>query len=543
MATLCYTRKGCICPKHRNYRGVSMDNKPRRPPASRLGSAPAGTPPQVDDEPALQSTRATGGDPETEKLGPVSSVRLNQSSKTAGGGDKSSVQLGEYRLVKKIGSGAMGAVYKARQVGTNRKVALKVLFQHVAANDKLVKRFHREAKVTTALNHPNIVRGYDVGQDQGFHYFAMEYVNGHSLQKWLAHLGKLSLGDALLLVLSCAKALQHAHEHDVIHRDIKPDNILITRDGIAKVADLGMVKMLDEDMSLTQTGHAVGTPWYMPLEQAKNSKDTDGRCDIYALGCVFYACLTGQPPFVGKTLVEVIQAKERGSFKPARDFNQEVTQRVDDIVVKMTAKLPRYRYQTCAELIKDLESIGLANKKLKFLPTSDATAKRLGGGQPPPSSDEQSTSTRTPFPTKSKTLLEDVWFIRYKRSDGKVAQQKLSTPQVLHLLELPNFDPTEAEASRSATEGYRALATYKEFAGAALGRSSKSNADKLSVRQRKLIHEIVEQEMQREKPKEPEVSTFHYWSSIFWRCAGVCLLLLLLFLAVAWVVEQLKRIF
>src|SRR6202043_2418806 len=110
----------------------------------------------------------------------------------------------------------------------------------------------------------------------------------------------------------------YAHELEVIHRDVKPDNVLITRQGEVKLADLGMVKMLDEDMSLTQTGHAVGTPWYMPLEQARNAKDTDGRCDIYALGCTLYACLTGQPPFVGRTIVDVIQAKERGSFAPAR---------------------------------------------------------------------------------------------------------------------------------------------------------------------------------------------------------------------------------
>ncbi len=110
----------------------------------------------------------------------------------------------------------------------------------------------------------------------------------------------------------------------MVHRDIKPDNVLIDRTGVVKVADLGMVKTLDEDMALTQTGHAVGTPWYMPLEQAKNAKDTDGRCDIYALGCMLYCLLTGNPPFTGRTLVEVIQAKEVGTFAPARSSNPDV---------------------------------------------------------------------------------------------------------------------------------------------------------------------------------------------------------------------------
>jgi serine/threonine-protein kinase len=519
-----------------------MDNKPGRPLAPGLGSA-SGATPQVDDEHAMLSTHAVRDAADTEKPGPVSAARLNQSSQTGSGSGKSQVLLGDYRLVKKIGAGAMGAVYKARQVGTDRKVALKVLFQHVAAVGKLVERFKREAKVTTALNHPNIVRGYAVGFDHGFHYFAMEYVSGQSLQKWLSQLGKLSLGDSLLLVLSCAKALQHAHEHDVVHRDIKPDNILITRDGIAKVADLGMVKTLDEDLSLTQTGHAVGTPWYMPLEQAKNAKETDGRCDIYALGCVFYACLTGQPPFIGKTLVEVIQAKERGSIKPARECNREVTQRVDDILVKMTAKLPRYRYQSCAELIKDLESLGLANKKLQFLQTDPASSQRLGADQATPGSDVQDNVTRTPLPAKTKTLIEDVWYIRYQRADGKTVQQKLTTPQVMRLLAQPTFDPAEAEASRSPTEGYRALATYKEFAGAALGRSSKSHADNQVVRQRKLINKIVEQERQRAEPKEQDDSTFHYWWGIFWRSAAVCLVVFLLFLGALWAINQLKSIF
>src|SRR5204863_9694817 len=139
---------------------------------------------------------------------------------------------------------------------------------------------------------------------------------------------------ALLIVLTTAKALAYAHEKDIIHRDLKPENILITRAGQVKIADFGMVKVGDDEMHLTQTGHALGTPWYMPIEQAKNAKDIDGRSDIYALGCLFYCLLTGHPPFTGRTLVDVLQAKELGTFPPARSQNVNVPERLDLILLK-----------------------------------------------------------------------------------------------------------------------------------------------------------------------------------------------------------------
>ena len=164
------------------------------------------------------------------------------------------------------------------------------------------------------LEHPNIISAFAVDEAEGAHYVAMEYVDGHTLQKWLDRLGRFEVADALSIVIDCARALEYAHHQGMVHRDIKPENVLIDRRGTVKVGDLGMVKTVDESMDLTQTGHAVGTPWYMPLEQARNAKDVSGQCDIYALGCVLYALLTGAPPFVGRTIVDVIQAKEIGTF-------------------------------------------------------------------------------------------------------------------------------------------------------------------------------------------------------------------------------------
>jgi serine/threonine protein kinase len=287
--------------------------------------------------------------------------------------------LGDFRIVSKIGEGAMGAVYKAFQVSAEREVAVKILFPHMARNQKLLERFYREARSMGHLSHPNIVQGYAVGEEQGWHYLAMEYVDGRSLQKWLGLLGRFSVGDALHIVLACAEGCRYAHSLDVVHRDIKPDNILINRQGEIKLTDLGAVKWLEEDMSLTQTGHGIGTPCYMPLEQARNAKEADQRSDIYALGCVLYCLLTGKPPFNGNTIVELIMAKDVGRFTPARRFNPAVPERLDLMIDKMVAKQLKYRYQTCAEVIHDLKSLNLDNPVLSFIPPPSTTDLALPG--------------------------------------------------------------------------------------------------------------------------------------------------------------------
>src|SRR5262249_21613680 len=157
--------------------------------------------------------------------------------------------------------------------------------------------------------------------------------------------GKLAVGDALHLVLATAAALQHAHEQNLIHRDVKPDNILLTRKGVVKVADLGLAKARSEDLDLTRTGTGAGTPYYMAPEQARNAKYVDGRSDIYALGCMLYCFLVGKLPFEGDTALALIQAKEVGKFPPVRKSVPEVPERLDLIIDKMLAKNPQHRYQ------------------------------------------------------------------------------------------------------------------------------------------------------------------------------------------------------
>jgi serine/threonine-protein kinase len=439
--------------------------------------------------------------------------------------------IGDFRLLKKVGEGAMGEVWKAEQLSIKRDVALKILFPHIANNKKLVARLRREGQIMGLLDHPNIVQAYGVYETRGSHFVAMEFIDGDSLQKWLGRVSQVSVGDALCIVLACARALQYAHEYklhgkayNLVHRDIKPDNVLIMPSGRIKVADLGMVKTADEEMSLTQTGHAVGTPWYMPLEQARNAKETDRRCDIYALGCMLYCLLTGQPPFTGRTLVEVIEAKEKGTFRPARKRNPEVPERLDLIILKMAAKLPGHRYQSCADVIKDLESLGLANDKLSFLHEPEAKAR--------PTQSVPSTMTGSGAQPGSDEANADVWYLRFRTPQGQFQVRKLTREQVLTLAAAPKFDPT-AKVSRDPNEGFRALGTYKEFERVVLGRLSKTAADQNTVRYRNLYKKIEEQEKKREEVLQPKpVSAWSYWIPVFFTVggavAGVGLLALLL---------------
>jgi serine/threonine protein kinase len=445
---------------------------------------------------------------------------------------KNVTTLGDFQLIKKLGEGAMGAVYKAIQISFNgekldkpRKVALKILFPHFANNAKLVERLHREGRAMGQLGHPNIVQAFAIDEAEGFHYVAMEYVSGQSMQKWLTQLGNLPVADAVSITLDCAKALKYAHGQNMVHRDIKPDNILLTKTGIVKVADLGMVKTHDENMSLTQTGHAVGTPWYMPLEQARNAKEIDGRSDIYALGCTLYAFLTGNPPFMGPTIVDVIHAKEIGTFAPARQSNANVPGRLDLIIAKMTAKSPKHRYQTCEDLMKDLESLNLASERLSFI-QQRPSIENHGPETPLPS--------KTGFPTliaKSKSddelaeaavgsLDPDLWYVQMKAADGTVVARKYNTAQLQKMLAEGTIAPT-ARVSHSPNKGFRSLATYKEFQGVALSQLSKQAVDKHSARHRGLYKSIEDEDRQREdkerdanKEETAVQANARYWGDI-----------------------------
>lgn len=295
-------------------------------------------------------------------------------------------QLGDYLLLQKLGQGGMGAVYRAKNQKLDKVVALKVLSSELGSKKAFVERFQREARLMAKLDHPNILRCLAIGATGGKHFLAMEYLDGGSVQTHLSRLGRLSLGDALRIVLATAAALEYAHGKKMVHRDIKPDNILLSARGGIKVADFGLAKAAD-DLCLTATGTCAGTPVFMAPEQARDVKRVDHRADIYSLGIMLYVMLTGKAPFGGQNLVEVTRAKDHGRFPPIRRFNQDVPEKLDLIVGKMLAPKPEHRYSSCAALIRDLERLGLANKDLRFLKglsknvvSSDPVQAPLTGG-------------------------------------------------------------------------------------------------------------------------------------------------------------------
>ncbi|MGE0529400.1 MAG: serine/threonine protein kinase [Bdellovibrionales bacterium] len=423
--------------------------------------------------------------------------------------------LGDFLLIRKLGQGAMATVYKARQQSFDRKVALKLLHKHSSENPKLVERFYREARILGQLDHPNIVQGYSVGEAEGFHYFAMEYISGHSLQYWLTELGLIPVEDAVHITLFCCRALEYAHKQGLVHRDVKPDNVLITREGIVKVADLGLVKALDEEanMGLTQTGHGVGTPWYMPLEQAKNSKDADCRSDIYALGCMLYCMLTGRPPFSGNNIIDVIKAKEIGTYPPARQINANVPDRLDLIILKMTAKQPKHRYQTCTEVIEDLETLDLSSQELTFLARTKQESRSI------------SPSINTPFPARSSSddINTSLWYLSYESEEGDWHCEQFSTDEILNMVQAGEISP-DNKVSKSKDFGFRALATYKDFHHVAVKQAVRMGADRRAARFRDKFEELKEEELQRLEPTPMEDSLDEKISYVMKNIAPIALI-------------------
>jgi serine/threonine-protein kinase len=367
------------------------------------------------------------------------------------GTSKKIPMLGDFKLIKKLGSGGMGKVYKGHQISLDRDAAIKVMAKHLARNPAFVERFYREARLMARLDHPNIIRSYGVGEDHGYHYLAMEYVNGGSLQDLLKREGKLSVGDATHVILACARALEHAHAINVIHRDIKPANILLTRKGVVKVADLGLAKAVEEDVTLTRSGIGAGTPHYMAPEQASNAKNADARSDIYALGCMFYCLLTGRPPFTGETTLELLKAKEAAEIPPVRRLNHDVPERLDLMIGKMAARKPERRYQSCTELIRDLEGLGVANPVLSCIDEATRLEVRPRAATPPPA-----TKPAVESPTA------EVWFVTILDNQRKPTVKRLTTDQVKLLIKEKRLN-ADSPTCRKQGEQPRPLVSFREF--------------------------------------------------------------------------------
>jgi serine/threonine-protein kinase len=281
-------------------------------------------------------------------------------SKRLSSGDR----VGKYEVLKYIASGGMGAVYKARDVDSDRVVALKILPATMGKQPKMLERFHREARAASRLDHENIVALYEVGEHAGVHFLALEYVAGVDLQAYIENRHKRNQDvppdEARQIVLQAARALNHAHEHQIVHRDVKPSNFLLTRkDGqlVVKLTDLGLaIQTSDEEFRLTREGTTVGTVDYMAPEQARNSGSADIRSDIYSLGCTFYHILAGSAPFAHGTMTERLLQHLQDEAPDVRKLNKAVPPGYVAILHRMLAKKPEERYQNPKELLRDLEN-------------------------------------------------------------------------------------------------------------------------------------------------------------------------------------------
>lgn len=272
-----------------------------------------------------------------------------------------------YRIQAKLGAGAMGSVFKAYQKSMERFVAIKILNPSLAKKPGFAERFLREAHASARVSHPNIIAGLDVGESRGLNYFVMEFVEGDPLSVRLARSERLGVEEGLALALQLASALLAIEQAGMVHRDLKPANILVTAKGQAKICDLGLSKLTNEDSSLTQEGHALGTPFYVAPEQVRGDKNIDARADQYALGASLYHLYTGQPLFVRDTGAATMAAHVSEVAAHPQTLRPDLPNGMVAILRKTLAKSPENRYASAADLIRDLEEFKLGRPVSAFL--------------------------------------------------------------------------------------------------------------------------------------------------------------------------------
>ena len=300
-------------------------------------------------------------------------------------------RIAHYRIVAELGRGGMGVVYKAHEESLNRFVAIKVLGEHLTEDPTQIERFIREAQSAASLNHPNIVQIFAVSEEDGRHYFVMEYVSGRSLQQILRSRGPLEPEQVARIALQTASGLEAAHEKGIIHRDIKPANLLIDDRGLVKIADFGLALMGDAASRLTATGMFMGTPGYLSPEQCLD-QEVDNRTDIYSLGVTLFEALSGKTPFVADSPLALLRQIVDVEPPDLGELNPEVDPELRAIVARMMAKDRDLRAASCNELTGTLEAYlearGAAGSLVERLAASAA-------GAPPPAAESQLDSEPT----------------------------------------------------------------------------------------------------------------------------------------------------
>ncbi|WP_339208837.1 Stk1 family PASTA domain-containing Ser/Thr kinase [Paenibacillus sp. FSL K6-3182] len=286
---------------------------------------------------------------------------------------------GRYEILTRIGGGGMALVYKAHDVLLNRKVAVKVLRQQFVHDEEFIRRFRREAQSAAALSHPNVVSIYDVGQEEDTHYIVMEYIEGHNLNEIIQERAPLQPDEAVRIAMQIADALDHAHQNHIIHRDIKPHNILIGKNGRVKVTDFGIARAVTSS-TITQTGSVIGSVHYFSPEHAKGI-NTGEKSDLYSLGIVLYQMLTAKLPFLGESPISVALKHLQENFEEPRIVNPHIPQSVENVILKAMRKNPSERYNSAHEMLLDLDTClrpdRLKEPKITFAHVNDLEETRV----------------------------------------------------------------------------------------------------------------------------------------------------------------------
>lgn len=338
-------------------------------------------------------------------------------------------QVGDYDIIAKIAEGGMGAVYKARHQSTGEIVAVKVLPPATAKNPVLLKCFEQEYKVAVALDHPHVVRAIEFCGVGTSPFLVMEFVDGESLGAKIEREGALPEELAIRLIAQVCQGLHRAHKQKLVHRDVKPDNILITHEGTAKLTDLGLVKELDNEMNLTKTGRGLGTPNYMAPEQFRDAKNADVRCDVYSLGATLYTLVTGGVPFGKVGPLECWLRKQRNELPSAREVNPAVSERVDWAIMRAMSGDPDKRPSSCKEFVEDLTG----------------------------------TSLKPPTPDSAKAA-SDLWYLVYRDDDDETHTVKGTTDGIRKALKDGLLgDASNVRASRTKQGQFLSLSSHPEF--------------------------------------------------------------------------------
>jgi eukaryotic-like serine/threonine-protein kinase len=340
-------------------------------------------------------------------------------------------QLGVYDILSKIADGGMGTVYKAKNRDTGLIVAVKVIAPATAKNPILLQRFEREFQAAKVLDHKNVVKALDYSGAQPHPYLVMEFVDGLSIGQRIEQRGAYPEAEAVRLIAQVCDGLQSAHKQGLVHRDVKPDNILVTRDGTAKLTDMGLVKEVEGDLNLTRTGRGLGTPHYMAPEQFRNAKTVDVRGDIYSLGATLYAMVTGVVPFDNASPLDCWMKKIRNEFPSPKELNPALSDRVDWAIRRAMSAEPGQRPSSCREFLEDLT-----------------------GGRTP------AAAAAPPPPAASN----DVWYLVYRDENNQPHTVKGSTDGIRKALRDRLLgDPSGVVVSRQKNGNFVPLHSTPEF--------------------------------------------------------------------------------